>query len=285
VEIWRRPILAGGLACDGGRYHTTFFWVCVHIRCCGHGGYWFRPYGGSLWKSAKVSKRALAPPLGASPRLGMPAVRHCSVGPPRSAIPGRVAATPASMPGCPLRNTCLRPSWFNGAPEIKIKSQIKNRATATARARSCIPLWELACLRWRYISQYIYRLIQRHRRQASSHRGTSTIRSAVRPPRFAFDLRRPVKPRWPSSDFDLGGNPAGRRVSRAGPWMAHRGGPPNQCRMTGTPSLGEVPSGGARALCLLWRSSKVSRRKGGTNSRRDRSNGYVHNPKNHERVV
>ncbi|XOQ19936.1 MAG: hypothetical protein ACFWTR_04330 [Pseudomonas shahriarae] len=75
---------------------------------------------------------ALAPPLGASLRLGMPAVRHCSVGPPRSAIPGRVAATPASMPGCPLRNTCLRPAWFNGAPKIKIKSQIKSRATATA---------------------------------------------------------------------------------------------------------------------------------------------------------
>ncbi|SUD45330.1 Uncharacterised protein [Pseudomonas fluorescens] len=111
----------------------------------------------------------------------------------------------------------------------------------------------------------------------------STIRSAVRPPRFAcdFDLRRPVKPRWPSSDFDLGGKPAGRRFSRAGPWMAHRGGPPNQCRMTGTPSLGEVPSGGAKALCLLWGFSKVSRRKGGTLSGHDRSNGYVHKPKNH----
>jgi hypothetical protein len=82
----------------------------------------------------------------------------------------------------------------------------------------------------------------------------STIRSALRPPRFAcdFDLRRPVKPRWPSSDIDLGGNPAGRRVSRAGAWMAHRGGPPNQCRMTGTPSLGEVPSGGARALLVTF---------------------------------
>ncbi|WP_233096913.1 hypothetical protein, partial [Pseudomonas sp. MF6787] len=35
--------------------------------------------------------------------------------------------------------------------------------------------------------------------------------SKVRPPRFAFDLdlRRPVKPRWPSSDIDLGGKPAG----------------------------------------------------------------------------
>ena len=37
--------------------------------------------------------------------------------------------------------------------------------------------------------------------------------------RVALDLRRPVKPRW---------------------------------RITGTPSLGEVPSGGARAFCLLW---------------------------------
>ncbi|SDQ66033.1 hypothetical protein SAMN04490207_1363 [Pseudomonas gessardii] len=113
----------------------------------------------------------------------------------------------------------------------------------------------------------------------------STIRSAVRPPRFAFDLRRPVKPRWPSCDFDLGGKPAGRRFSRAGPWMAQRGGPPNQCRMTGTPSLGEVPSGGARALCLLWGSSKVSRRKGGTNSRHNRNNGYVHNPNNPKRAL
>ncbi|SDQ03940.1 hypothetical protein SAMN04490207_3946 [Pseudomonas gessardii] len=109
----------------------------------------------------------------------------------------------------------------------------------------------------------------------------SRIRSAVRPPRFAcdFDLRRPVKPRWPSSDIDLGGKPAGRRFSRAGPWMAHRGGPPNQCRMTGTPSLGEVPSGGARALWLLWGFSKVTRRQGGTLSGRYRSNGYVLIPK------
>ena len=44
------------------------------------------------------------------------------------------------------------------------------------------------------------------------------------------------------------------------------------------PSLGEAPSGGARALWLLWGFSKVTRRKGGTHSRRYRSNGYVPNP-------
>ena len=43
-------------------------------------------------------------------------------------------------------------------------------------------------------------------------------------------------------------------------------------------SLGETPSGGARALCLLWGFSKVSRRKGGTLSGPDRSNGYVPRP-------
>ena len=107
------------------------------------------------FEERESNQSAFAPPLGASPRLGMPAVRHCSVGPPRSAIHGRVAATPASMPGCPLRNTCLRPSWFNGAPKIKIKSQIKSRATATAKPgrEAAFPLWELACLRWRCISR------------------------------------------------------------------------------------------------------------------------------------
>ena len=208
----------------------------------------------------KVTKRALAPPLGASPRLGMPAVRHCSVGPPRSAIPGRVAATPASMPGCPLRNTCLRPSWFNGAPEIKIKSQIKSRATAKPGREAAFPPVGAGLSGRRIAAMAVYQSINVLADTPSSQASqlpqvyayALTIRSALRPPRFAFDLRRPVKPRWPSSDIDLGGNPAGRRVSRAGPWMAHRGGPPNQCRMTGTPSLGEVPSGGARALLVTF---------------------------------
>ena len=57
--------------------------------------------------------------------------------------------------------------------------------------------------------------------------------------------------------------------------MARGGGPPNHWRITGTPSLGEVPSGGARALCLLSRFSKVSRRQGGTLSGRYLNNGYV----------
>ncbi len=52
----------------------------IHIRCCGHGGLGFRPYGGSLWKIRKPAQskvtKTLRPPLGASLRLGMPERRH-----------------------------------------------------------------------------------------------------------------------------------------------------------------------------------------------------------------
>ena len=46
-------------------------------------------------------------------------------------------------------------------------------------------------------------------------------------------------------------NRHGCRFSRTGPGMALCGGPPNQCRITGMPSLGEGPSGGARPFWLL----------------------------------
>ncbi len=53
------------------------------------------------------------------------------------------------------------------------------------------------------------------------------------------------------------------------------------------PSLGEAPSGGAEAFCLLLRFSKVSRCKSGTASGRTRKNGYVPNPttKTHAKVL
>src|SRR5690606_26842782 len=95
---------------------------------------------------------------------------------------------------------------------------------------------------------------------------------------FDLDLKRPVKPCGPKFDVDLEGKPAGRRFSRTGPGMALCGGPPHQCRITGMPSQSEGPSGGARALWLLSRFSKVTRRKGATLSRRYRDNGYVRIP-------
>ncbi|GEM_PF-1002574 len=65
----------------------------MYIRFCGNGHFWFRPYGESLWKSPKVTKGLLPLSFGASPRLGMPSLRSCSVGPPRSAILGRARLT------------------------------------------------------------------------------------------------------------------------------------------------------------------------------------------------
>ncbi len=94
---------------------------------------------------------------------------------------------------------------------------------------------------------------------------------------FDFDLRRPVKHAGRNSAGIWGVNRQGCRFSRPAPWMARGGGPPNHCRITGTPSLGEVPSVGARAFCLLLGFSKVSRRKGGTNISRYPNNGYVLN--------
>jgi len=69
---------------------ATFF--CVHIRFFGHGHLRFRLYGGLLGRAP--SNQGLLPlTFGASPRLGIPSLRSCSVGPPRSAIHGRTRLT------------------------------------------------------------------------------------------------------------------------------------------------------------------------------------------------
>ena len=60
----------------------------VPIRFCGNGRWRFRPDGESLGKAP--SNQGLLPlSFGASPRLGMPSLRSCSVSPPPSAIHGR----------------------------------------------------------------------------------------------------------------------------------------------------------------------------------------------------
>ena len=60
----------------------------AHIRFCGNGLWRLRSYSGSLGRAP--SNQGLLPlTFGASPRLGMPSLRSCSVGPPPSAIHGR----------------------------------------------------------------------------------------------------------------------------------------------------------------------------------------------------
>ncbi|SDO74619.1 hypothetical protein SAMN04490208_4809 [Pseudomonas poae] len=78
----------------------------------GNGYVWFRPYGGSLWKSrnagpAQSNQRALAPPLGTSLRLG---------------------------------------AVVDGAPEIKIKSKADQKQCDIQQTNGD-QLWEGACSR------------------------------------------------------------------------------------------------------------------------------------------
>ena len=54
---------------------------------------------------------------------------------------------------------------------------------------------------------------------------------------------RPVNHAGRNSMLIWGVNRQGCRFSRPAPWMARGGGPPNQCRITGTPSLG---------ICLIY---------------------------------
>jgi hypothetical protein len=76
----------------------------------------------------KVTKALFAPPFGASLRLGMPSLRHCSGGPPPSAIHGR-----RRLPRHPCRGApCAIPAF--GLWEWGGRSKAKAKATAEADA-------------------------------------------------------------------------------------------------------------------------------------------------------
>ncbi len=76
---------------------------------------------------------------------------------------------------------------------------------------------------------------------------------------LAFDLDLPPLSQRPNVGIAQGAPRQGCRGSRPRPWMADGGGPPEQCRSEGMPSLSEAPNGGAEALWLLSRFSKVTR--------------------------
>ena len=81
IHCGSEPARDGGLTAD-------LSLVGVHIHSCGNGHLGFRPYGGSLGKAP--SNQGLLPlSFGPSPRLRVPSLRSCSVGPPPSAIHGR----------------------------------------------------------------------------------------------------------------------------------------------------------------------------------------------------
>ena len=183
-----------------------------------------------------------------------------------------------------LRSACV----FDGAT-LDQKQERGGLRTDRYFMSFTVQLWERACSRMRCVSQQIHWLNHRIREQARSHILISMYQVGLW---FAlalalalaldFDLRRPVKHAGRNSAWIWGVSRQGCRVSRPAPWMARGGGPQNPCRITGTPSLGEVPSVGARALLVTfgWAGTpgsfpKVTRCKSATLSGRYRSNGYV----------
>jgi hypothetical protein len=89
-------------------------------------------------------------------------------------------------------------------------------------------------------------------------------------------LLHPPRSQRPNAGVAQWASRHGCRDSRVRPWMAGRGGPTEQCRSEGTPSLSEGPNGGAKPFASFSASGKGTRRKGETISSRYRSNGYVH---------
>ena len=160
----------------------------------------------------KVTKWALAPTLGTSPRLGVPVIRHGFWGPPPRAIhgAGRLTRHPCRL--TPQIHAEFRPACLTG--------RLGSRSKARSKAEQ----------------------------QQQQSRGAK--------------LPSPVGAGLPAMA-------AGQSIDLSTDTSSSQrcGGPPNQCRMRGMPSLGEAPSGGARVFCLLSRSTKVSRCKSGTNSR------------------
>ena len=89
----RDPTVGAGLLAKAAWRSTRL--DCVHIHCCGNGHLGFRPDGGSLWKSPKVTKGLL--PHHSAPRLGS-VCPNTGLNPWAAATrhPWRGAANPAS---------------------------------------------------------------------------------------------------------------------------------------------------------------------------------------------
>ena len=121
----RRPSLIGctplecgsWLACDSGiSVYISIIWVTA--------AYGSALTAGHFWKRApKVTKRALAPTLGTSPRLGVPVIRHGFGGPPPRAIhgAGRLNRHPCRF--TPQIHAEFRPACLTGRLRSKSKAK------------------------------------------------------------------------------------------------------------------------------------------------------------------
>jgi len=123
----------------------------VHIHSCGYGCYWFRFYSESLGKAP--SNQTLLPlSSGASPGLGIPSLRSCSVGPLRSAIHGRAQLTrhPCRVAHCAEPALGLPMEQEGQDQDQKQKQQLqRGDLRDDLRLEACaFPCGSRACSRW-----------------------------------------------------------------------------------------------------------------------------------------
>ncbi|XOQ21490.1 MAG: hypothetical protein ACFWTR_12275 [Pseudomonas shahriarae] len=200
IEKRNFTVIQMGVACVGtglpamaiGIY-TTIFLVCVHIHCCGHGHLGFRPYGGSLWRSAKVSKALL--PHHSVPRLGS-ACPQSGIAP--WARRDRPSMAVSRLPRHPCRGAhCAIPACGQRGLTGRLRSRSKARSKAEQQQQQSRgaklhspPVG--AGLPAMAVYQPIHLSTETPSSQASQlpqeSAYASRIRSAVRPPRFALIL-------------------------------------------------------------------------------------------------
>ena len=172
-------------------------------------------------------QRALAPTLGASPRLGMPVIRHGFGGPPPRAIhgAGRLNRHPCRF--TPQIHAEFRPACLTGRLRSKSKTK-RGGLTAGLIDEACaVPCgsW-LACdgINWVCL---MYRGVCIAGKPAPTLLTEIDTKKSVGFKAAALLLLILLAPSNTLAERRLEsvGNPAGRRVSRPAPWMAHGGGP------------------------------------------------------------
>jgi|GEM_PF-1408835 len=172
----------------------------VHIRCCGHGHLWFRPYGGSLLANApKVTKKS-CPSIRCLAKARHALTPALLRGPAATGHPWSGAASAASLPRYPLRNACVRPL---GTGQVDQGQDQKPRPKPSAFYAPFVAAAE-GCDRLRSRRKTIRldlpdtprRLVWRALRARSQPSAAATgisakFRLAGRPPRIAFDFLAP----------------------------------------------------------------------------------------------
>ncbi|EUB74367.1 hypothetical protein PMI27_000543 [Pseudomonas sp. GM41(2012)] len=219
--------------------------------------------------------------FGASLWLGMPSLRSCSVGPPPSAIHGRGRLT---RHPCRVAHCAEPPLGLSRGRAPQKHREAAYRPTCLFK-RTHSPVG--ASLLAKDVNDYACCL---------NERGVLTFFASRLAPTGTSECRELLILLWlwlwlwfliliclplsqrPSAGSAQWAPRQGCRGSRPRPWMADGGGPTEQCRSEGMPSLSEAPNGGAKRFASFWASAKGSRCKSETASRHHRSNGYVPHP-------